>query len=341
MELNLEKFKAVYIDDNVNNLMLLEAFCQEIGLDIKCFEYPKEGVDYILNNDIDILFTDYMMPEMNGVEVIEKIRNESNDTIIVMITAAGEDYDLKIQALESGATDFLTKPVDFLEFQVRVKNLLKLKDKALLLQDEVREATKTIIQREQETLAVLGKAAEYKDPETGSHIVRVAHYSKLLSEKLGKDTKFIDTIFYAAPLHDIGKIGISDNILLKPAKLSDEEFEVMKTHSTLGVNMLVNSQNRYLKMGAEIAYGHHEKFNGSGYPRGIAGEEIPLSARIVAVADVFDALTSVRPYKKAWGFDKAIELLYEESGKHFDPSLVELFILNITYVKEIYKKYQE
>ncbi len=343
----LENFKAVYIDDEEVNLMLLEAYGNEFNLDITTFENPHIGLDYILNNDIDILYTDYMMPEIDGIELIEKFRKIDKEIPIVVITAVGDDQELKIRALEAGATDFLTKPIDMTEFKARSINLLtlryaqlKIKDKALLLEDEVKKATAEIQNREHETLMVLGKAAEYKDAETANHTIRVAHYSKILAKKYGLEETLQEIIFYAAPFHDIGKVGIPDAILLKKDRLSEEEFFIMKTHVKIGGEILANTKSPYLIEGEKIARNHHEKWDGSGYPLGLKGNDIPISARIVTVADVFDALTSIRPYKKSWSFEDAILFLIDEKDKHFDPTLIDLFIESINEVKEIYDEFQ-
>lgn len=264
-----------------------------------------------------------------------------------MITAANEE-DIHHSAFVAGANDFLAKPVNSTLFKARVNNLLKLyqntlliEDKAKLLEEEVKKATLDLINREHETLTVLGKAAEFKDPETGAHVSRVAHYSKMLAREYGLSEKEQDLIFYAAPFHDLGKVGIEDKILLKPARLNEEEYEVMKGHATIGYEILKDSQSQYLQAGAMIALTHHEKFNGKGYPKGIKGEDIHIFGRIVAIADVFDALTSQRPYKRAWSFKEALDFLEDEKEKHFDPKLVDLFIEHINEVKEIYKSFQE
>lgn len=344
MELN--NLNAVYIDDEAINLMLVEAYGQEFGLKIKCFDDSQEGLDYILTNDIDILFTDYMMPNIDGIELIKRFRKTQDEVPIVVITAAGDDQELKINALEAGATDFLTKPIDISEFKARTINLLKLrlaqlklKDKALLLEDEVKKATKEIQSREHETLMVLARTAEYKDAETANHTIRVAHYSKLLAKKIGLDEEKQSVIYYSAPFHDIGKVGIADSILLKEGKLSDKEFDIMKSHVHIGNEILKDTNSAYLIEGQIIAQNHHEKYDGSGYPLGLKGEEIPISARIVTIADVFDALTSVRPYKKSWSIQDAVLLLLREKGKHFDPKLVDLFVESIEEVKKIHDTY--
>lgn len=199
---------------------------------------------------------------------------------------------------------------------------------------------KEIFIREKETLNVLGNASDYKDPETGAHIARVSNYSLILSKALGQDSTIQDLLFYTAPLHDIGKLGIPDAILLNPGKLSKEEFEIIKTHTTIGFNILKNPSSKYLKAGAIIAKTHHEKFNGTGYPNGLKGTDIPIFGRIVSIADVFDALTTSRPYKEAWSFERTIDLIMEERGKHFDPDLVNLFYQNIPMVKDIYNSFK-
>lgn len=337
---------AVSIDDSEQNLMLLEAYADQIELQVKNFTDSEEGLDFLLNNNVDIVFLDFMMPKLNGLELLEKFRKVNTSTPIIMITAAGEN--IKLDALKAGATDFLNKPLDLVEFTLRTQNLLKLRkaqllleDKAKLLQDEVKKATAELIDREHESLTVLGRTAEYKDPETASHVARVANYSKLLATAYGLDKEMQEIIYYASPFHDIGKVGIPDGILLKPGKLTDDEFFIMKTHAKIGHSILKDSKSKYLKIGASIALSHHEKYNGTGYPNNLKGEDIPIEARIVAISDVFDALVSNRPYKMAWSFEDAIAFLDKESGTHFDPNLVSLFIENIDDIKIIYNQFQE
>lgn len=265
-----------------------------------------------------------------------------------MVTAVGDDAKLHLKALEMGATDFLSKPINAGLFKARVINLLKLRkamhimqDKALLLEEEVRKATAEIVEREKETLRLLGRTAEFKDPETGAHVARVANYSKMLAAAYGLDEKMQDIIYNASPFHDIGKVAIPDSILLKPAKLTDEEFTVMKTHTTTGYELLKSSKSEYLRAGGVIAFTHHEKYDGTGYPKRLKGEMIPIIGRIVAVTDVFDALTSKRPYKDAWSFDAALDFFREEKGRHFDPKLVELLENNLDGLKQIYDAIKE
>jgi putative two-component system response regulator len=288
------------------------------------------------------------MPEMDGIEFATAFRQlpDKADTPLLMVTAAG-DREIKHRALGIGINDFLNKPFDQLELQARARNMLalrstqkKLANRALLLADEVAKATTEIVAREHETLLCLGRAAEHRDPETHEHIIRMSNYSRLIAVRLGLSQDECELLLRAAPLHDIGKIGTPDHILLKPGKLTPDEFEIMKQHTVIGERILANSSSPILRAGAEIAFSHHEKFDGSGYPRGIKGRDIPLYGRIVAVADVFDALTSERPYKKAWEIDRACELLRTNSGTHFDPMCVEAFFDvwdDVLTVKEHYR----
>lgn len=345
--MNINGMKILSIDDNKSSLLLIEDFAEQLSLDIDSFEDPKKALLSSQRTEYDLVIVDYMMPELNGLEFIKAFRKDSSDVPIIMLTAV-DDEDLQIEALRLGANDFLTKPVNSAAFQGRVQNVLKLrkaqlllKDRAVSLEDEVKKATKLLKDNEHETLQILGKSAEYKDLETGAHTVRVAHYCKVLAKAAGLSEKIQDVVFYASPLHDLGKVGIADNILLKPGKLDHDEFEIMKTHARIGYDILKYSQSGYLKAGAVISYSHHEKFDGSGYPLGLSGERIPILGRIVAVADVFDALISVRPYKKAWSVEDACTLLIEEKGRHFDPNLVDLFIENIDEMKSIRNQFQD
>lgn len=346
--MNIKNFQIVSIDDNKNNLFLIEAICSDMKLNIKSFSEPKEALVYSLQNHIDMILIDYMMPNLNGLEFIEEFRKNKKDIPIIMITAVGDDESVHKKAFELGANDFINKPLNSVIFKARVLNLLNsyhnrilIENKAKLLEDEIQKATRRLIKREHETLSILGKTAEYKDPETASHVARVAHYSKLLAREYGLNQKEQDIVYYAAPFHDLGKVGIEDKILLKPDKLDKDEFEIMKTHALIGYEILKDSQSEYLQAGAVIALTHHEKFDGSGYPYGLRGENIHLYGRIVAIADVFDALTSFRPYKKAWSFEEGMEFLKEKKGIDFDPKIVDLFEKNIDEVVEIYNSFKE
>jgi two-component system response regulator RpfG len=248
-----------------------------------------------------------------------------------MVTSI-EDKNVRYEALEVGATDFLTKPVDHHECRARCRNMLTqynqykiISDRSRWLERRVAEATSEIRLRERETLLRLARAGEYRDEDTGNHVIRMAKYSRLIAEQLGFSKEDAEVIEMAAPMHDIGKIGIRDEILLKPGKLTAEEFEIMKTHALIGHEILKDSPSKFLQMGSIIALSHHEKFDGTGYPHGKQGEEIPIEARIVAVADVYDALVSERPYKHAWSVETALEYMERQRGKHFDPVVLDAF----------------
>jgi putative two-component system response regulator len=316
--------------------MLLEQIVLKIGgnLEVETFLDPADALARCAVSMPDIVLVDYMMPGINGHEVVRQLRTrpEAKDVPIVMVTAATERA-VRQKALEMGATDFIAKPIEPSEVKARLTNLLALRRSHLDLQDRntwltnaVDQATKTIHDREEELIVRLSKAAEFRDPETGAHIVRIAQYSRLIAATLGLGDEFCDLIRRAAPMHDVGKLGIPDSILLKPGRLDPDEMEVMKRHSAIGHSILVGSASKLIQLGAEIALTHHERFDGQGYPAGLQGDAIPLAGRIVAVADVFDALTSVRPYKAAWEMDKARAHVLEGQAKHFDPQCVEAFM---------------
>ncbi|MBR7799389.1 HD domain-containing phosphohydrolase [Undibacterium fentianense] len=342
--------QVLVIDDAQINVTLL---CRLLDKLEHCsslsFLEPERALEWCESHIPDLVLVDYMMPSMNGIEFIRRFRAfpRCKDIPILMITA-NDEVALRYEALEVGANDFLIKPVDRIEFLARTKNMLTLRSHQRMLEDraewlnaEVLKATEEIRAREQETILRLSKAADSRDPETGAHIVRMANYSRLIAEQLGCSLEEQQMLLEAAPMHDIGKVGIPDHILLKPGKLTPEEFSIMKSHALLGFQILDGSASSTLQMGAQIALSHHEKYDGSGYPQGLIGTQIPLVARIVAVADVFDALTSERPYKPAWPIEQALDLLREGREKHFDPECVDAFLARLTDVMTIREKYQE
>ncbi|MDD2721731.1 MAG: two-component system response regulator [Gallionella sp.] len=341
---------VIIVDDTPINITLLSHLVGKLEDSVAMgFTEPVKGLDWCVEQLPDLVIVDYMMPEMDGIEFVRRLRaTPGREDIPVLMITANDQLTIRHQALEAGANDFLTKPIDKAEFMARSRNMLslrrsqrKLADRAEWLAEEVRKATAEILARERETVIRLSKAADSRDPETGAHILRMSHYSKLIAANLGLSEADQELLLEAAPMHDIGKVGIPDNVLLKPGRLDHDEFEIMKRHAIMGYEILNGSSSVMLQAAAQIALGHHEKYDGSGYPYGVKGEDIPIFARICAVADVFDALTSERPYKKAWEDDRAIALLNEGKGSHFDPACVEAFLQNWEAILEIRNRFKE
>ena len=345
---------VLIIDDQVTTNKLLTQLVKQIHvkdepLNVQSFTDCRDAFDWLKKHSAELILVDYKLPELNGIEFIKLVRRmeKYRDIPIIMITAY-DDKPIRYSALEAGAQDFLSKPIDHQECKARCKNLLELgvnqkqlKRANQLLQKKIDASMASVLERERETLLRLARAGEYRDLETGDHILRIARYSRLIAENIGLDHTHCEVIEQASPMHDVGKIGIPDHILLKRGQLTDEEFSIMKTHTTIGYEILKNSPSEYLQVGAKIALEHHEHFNGHGYPHGKRGEEIAIEARIVAIADVFDALTSIRPYKRAWSFEDALTFIINEKGKQFDPACVDMFIKNAEQVKDIYHTHLE
>ena len=342
--------QVIIVDDNPVNLKLMESLVRRAGdYTPLTFQDSAEGMAWCLNNVPDLLIVDYMMPPPDGLEIIRRFReNPLNADIPVLMITADHEKETRYAALESGANDFLTKPIDNAEFRARLRNMLALRrsqkalsDRAAWLAEKVAEATEHILDREREMITRLSRAAEFRDPETGAHIQRMSNYSRLIARQLGLPREEQELILRASPMHDVGKIAIRDDILLKPGRLDPEEFEIMKTHAEKGYELLSGSSSSLLDVAASIAWTHHEKFDGSGYPRGLAGEAIPLYGRIVAVADVFDALTTERPYKKAWEIEHAVRFLEEGAGSHFDPACAQAFIARLDEALAVRARFQD
>jgi two-component system response regulator RpfG len=342
---------VVIVDDESTGRMIMGKILHQVmdNIVLHEFEHPADVLDWLDAHHPDLIVTDYRMPDINGIDFIKKIRlrDGCQDIPIMMITVADEKT-VRYNALEAGATAFLTRPIDHIECRTSCRNLLKLSEQHSIIQkraewlaEQVELATKQIVAREQETLMCLGKAGEYRDEETGNHVIRMAKYSRQIAEELGMEEGDCDSLEYAAPMHDIGKIGIPDGILLKPGKLNPAEWEIMQQHAEIGHDILVDSESKYMQMGAIIALTHHEKFDGAGYPKGLTGEGIPLIGRIVAVADVYDALISARPYKMAWPAEKALDYLKQQSGQHFDPECIDAFFKRLEKIREIEVEYAD
>ena len=325
----------VIVDDNTVNLTLMAALARAAtGYEPQRFDDPVRALAWCRAEGADLILVDFMMPVMDGHQFIEHVRATPHlaDVPVVMVTAAGQSA-VRRKALEIGATDFLTKPVDSTETKLRLRNLLQLRhaqnmlrDRAAHLANEVKLATQAILLREREVITRLSRAAEFRDPETGGHIQRMAHYSALIARRLGESEEFAQALLTAAPMHDVGKLGTPDHILLKRGLLSPDESVEMRRHAEIGGRILAGTDSPLLQLACQIAETHHEKYDGSGYPQGLRGEDIPLVGRIVAVADVFDALNSTRPYKQAWTMDDSRAYIERHSGIHFDPRCVRVFV---------------
>ncbi len=339
---------VLMIDDNELNLTVYRNALKTVeGAVCIAFTSSAEGLKWCDEHNADVVLVDYDMPRPNGLEFIEAFhRAGSNvDVPIIMITGLAE-RDIRYRALELGAADFLTKPVDVAEFRARVRNMLaladgrkKLADRANWLASEVQRATADIVAREKDTINRLMRAAEFRDNETGMHILRMGHFSAEIGRAFGLSQSACETLLMATPMHDIGKVATPDRILLKPGKLDPVEWEIMKQHTIAGYEILKDGQSELLQMAAQIALSHHEKFNGTGYPYAIEGDSIPLCGRICAVSDVFDALTSERPYKRAWTIEQAVDEIRRLSGSHFDPALVEAFDDALPEIVDIKMRY--
>jgi putative two-component system response regulator len=323
------------VDDNDTNLSLLSTLARKASaIESVCMNDPIDALTWCESNVPDLILLDYRMPSLSGNEFLGIFRKMEGmaDIPIIMVTTEN-DRAVRKQAFSLGVTEFLTKPVDTIEFSLRVRNLLALRtaqtmlaDRAKLLEHEVAEAIASVTAREMELVTRLARAAEFRDPETGAHIMRMARYSALIARELGLDAQWQDLLLKAAPMHDVGKLATPDHILLKPGRLDPDEMAIMRQHAKIGGYILAGSDSPLIRLAEEIACGHHEKYDGSGYPDGLAGERIPLPARIVAVADVFDALSSERPYKPAWPLAQARQYLEQNRGSHFCPLCLDAFL---------------
>ena len=313
-------------------------------------ESAGEALKLLASHAFDVVITDIRMPGMSGIDLLKRIKAEYNADVIVM-TGFTDNYNYE-SVIMAGASDFVQKPLSFKELSIRLKRVLHMR--YLLLEREsinrklkenyeqlanyssqLENAHQELKYAYLDTINRLVAATEYKDEDTGDHIVRISRYCTLIAQKMGLPEETVELIQYASPMHDIGKIGIPDHILLKPDRLTNEEFDIVKNHTTIGAAILEAARSEVLQMSREIALTHHEKYNGRGYPRGLSGNDIPVSGRIVAIADTFDALTSRRPYKDPYPIDVAVDIIHSEKGAHFDPAIADVFLDNIEEIREI------
>ena len=340
--------KILIVDDDPLNVDVLEEILKENDYaDIKTTTDPFEAVELYKEHDYDLILLDILMPGMDGFEVIEKFKEiEPSLTTPILILSALSDQKTRISALSNGARDYLIKPFNPAEVLVRIRNLLevRLAQKQLRLHNEildqkVRERTEELQDTRLEIINRLGMAAEYRDNETGFHIIRMSRISYEIAKAAGLNRYESELILHASPMHDIGKIGIPDSILLKPDKLSAEEWTIMKTHTNMGAKILKGHNSDLLHAAQTIATTHHEKWDGTGYPEGLSRQDIPLMGRITSIADVFDALTSKRPYKEAWPIERAVDVIEQDSGTFFDPMLVRTFKARLPAIIDIKEKF--
>jgi putative two-component system response regulator len=349
-----DKPVILVVDDQPQNIELLEAHLVPQGYEIVTAANGEEALEKLSKSKIDLILLDVMMSGMDGFEVTRRVRQDNTHQLlpIILVTALRETED-RVKGIEAGCDDFISKPVDKVELLARVRSLLKVKAYNDLLSnyrkelesevtrrtEELKQALERIKAASLETIYRLSMASEYKDKDTGAHIKRMSRYSAAVTRRMGLTESTIETILYAAPMHDLGKIGIPDLILLKPAKLDPVEWEIMKQHTVIGAKILKGSDAEFIRLGETIAISHHEKWDGSGYPNSLKGIEIPIAGRITAIADVFDALTSKRPYKEPFSVEKSLAIIREGRGSHFDPDVVDAFFSIQDEILTIKKQY--
>lgn len=342
--------KILVIDDELMNIELIKEMLDISGYtNVVGVDDSRTGLQLYREQEFDLVLLDLLMPQMDGFEVMAKMRQ--CDKVLsppILVLTALKDQAVRLKALDQGARDFLSKPFELDEATCRIFNLLEmhLAQKELSqynerLENEVVKATVELQRTQLEIVQRLGAAAEYRDTETGAHTLRVGYYAECLAKAMGFSDEDAELLLHAAPMHDIGKIGIPDSVLLKRGKLDANEWEIMKSHTTIGGEILQGDTSRVMQMARVIAVSHHEKWNGSGYPLGLAAKDIPIEGHIVSVADVFDALTMVRPYKRAWRVEEAVQLIGEGSGRDFSPELVNAFMHELPVITGIREQYND
>lgn len=348
--LNPKDANILIVDDEPANLKLLDKMLSSQGYNQRILiKDPRLVVEEYQTNKPDLILLDINMPHLDGFAVMDKLK-ALNDPLLppIIILTAQQSKDYLLRALTAGARDFITKPFDRNELLMRVRNMLDahlahrmVYDQKDVLDELVRVRTEELRKTRLQVVQRLGRAAEYRDNETGNHIIRMSQISTILARSLGWDEQQCELMLNASPMHDIGKIGIPDKILLKPGKFEPNEWEIMKTHSEIGAELLDGDDSDLLQMARIIALTHHEKWDGTGYPKGLVGEAIPQVGRIVAVADVFDALTSTRPYKKAWPIEEATNYIKDNAGLHFDPNIVSHFFMCLSEIIAVSERYSD
>ena len=341
----------VIVDDQASARTMLRHIVQDISPQLAVHDFGEADValEWCNNHLPDLLLLDYCMPGMDGLELAKAFRKplRNRDVPIVLVTVVG-DEPLRQAALDAAVIDFLVKPIRPRELRARCRNLLQLrqqsesvKQRALSLEQRLLASMHEVGERERETLSRLARAIELRDTGTSAYLERMAHVAGLVAEGIGLSEDQVRIIELAAPLHDIGKIAIPDSLLMKPGPLDDDERKSMQRHPGIGYELLQDSHNRFIQVGATIARHHHERFDGTGYPDRLAGNDIPIEARVVTVADIFDALISPRPYKRAWSIEEALEFIESQSGKMLDPNCVRALMDNLPRLREICARYTQ
>jgi len=327
------------VDDIPHNITVISSILRDLYRVIFATN-GQEALEVVLEHKVDLILLDVMMPEMDGFEVCRRLKSNilTREIPVIFITALG-DVDDETKGLELGAADFLQKPTHPAIVRMRVQMHLERANQKLALEHLVQERTEELSNTRIEIIRRLGRAAEYRDNETGMHVIRMSKTAYLLAQAAGLSEQQAQLILHAAPMHDIGKIGIPDHILLKPGPLDPDEWMIMKTHPKIGAEIIGNHPSDLLQLSKTIALCHHEKWDGSGYPSGVSGEDIPLVARIVSISDVFDALLSSRPYKPAWSLDQTLSFMKSQVNIAFDPDLLELFFGLIPEVIQIREQF--
>lgn len=360
----MDKPTILVVDDTPDNLSLMSGLLKDL-YKVKIANNGERALKVAMTGTPpDIILLDIMMPVMDGYETCRhlKANTETRDIPVIFLTAKAEVED-EMRGFELGAVDYITKPISPPVVLARVKTHLQLKrmsdylkDQNTFLEDEVQRRTKEVVATQEVTILAMASLAETRDTDTGNHIRRTQHYLKVLAEKLRHNPRFshfldddktLDLLFKSAPLHDIGKVGIPDHILLKPGRFTPEEFEIMKTHTALGRDSIIAAEQRlgvdlpFLSFAKEIAYSHQEKWDGTGYPEGLSGDDIPISGRLMAIADVYDALICRRVYKEGMPHEKAVGIIVESKGSHFDPDIVDAFLEIADGFIQIAKRYED
>lgn len=350
---NGSESKILIVDDQQQNVDLLEAMLTQAGYtNMTSTTDPTEVEGLCEETRFDLILLDIRMPVLSGLDILDRLSDRiKGDYLPVLVLTALTDLETRISALDKGAKDFITKPFNMIEVLNRIANMLEIRmlfnehqRQNRLLETRVLERTAELEERNiklnkarLEIIQRLGRASEYRDYETGNHVIRMSKNCELLAQAAGLDENLVRNIYLASPLHDVGKIGIPDNVLLKPGKFNDQEWDVMKSHVEIGADIIGDPTNELMKTAHTIVLNHHEKWDGSGYPAGRKGDEIPIEGRIAAISDVYDALTSERPYKTSWSDSEAANFIKDNSGSHFDPKLSDLFIEIIPSIIEIRK----